>query len=580
MVVATLPATVGNRKSRYIWCGGTHPCSLTSQLHSHRSLSGRGPTICLGGMSANAGIDESGQLLLNAVLEGAVVPLRKRLAMGDPCDKQDEDGRTPLWWACAGSLNLQACADCAAVLLNGHTMVDLADKDGNTPLLMSCIAGCVDTIELLIGAGAAVDLAKPEGTVNASSTALMTCCLYGHAPCARALLRARAAVDNATPQGATALMLAAQYGHPRCIDALLEAGATVNLATKHNALGQAAYRGHASCVQALLAAGAHQAAPNPDQETPLSMGCMQGHVRCVELLLDHSLEYLETPSNDARMPGFTPLIQAAWKGHSACVAALLAAGADPDLCSLPNSFGATETALTVGCFNGHPICVELLLVAGATPDLYVPDGAASVTALYSCCHVVPESDGMRRSLQRKIARCARMVECAQLLSSYGANRKRVIYVGSEQRGAAQVAAQNERVELVDWLDASREWTFLHHVELLSAQRTRNLLRNGADPFVRTSAGVSPIDRAHQLTQFPAAPLIVLASGPWSPHSHNLFPDAARKHAELALRSLYHIYRCHMSGGGGWQAIDFAHCVLALTITRKTTGLSLRLLCSR
>ena len=58
-----------------------------------------------------------------------------------------------------------------------------------------------------------------------------------------------------------------------------------------------------------------------------------------------------------------------------------------------------------------------------------------------------------------------------------------------------------------------------------------------------------------------ASLLVRAAGPWSAASHELFPDAERTQAATMAPSLYHIYARRM-GNGGWQAVDFAHAVIA------------------
>ena len=63
-----------------------------------------------------------------------------------------------------------------------------------------------------------------------------------------------------------------------------------------------------------------------------------------------------------------------------------------------------------------------------------------------------------------------------------------------------------------------------------------------------------------------ASLLVRAAGPWSAASHELFPDAERLQAATLAPSLYHIFARRL-GNGGWQAIDFAHSVLAQLLSR-------------
>ena len=83
--------------------------------------------------------------------------------------------------------------------------------------------------------------------------------------------------------------------------------------------------------------------------------------------------------------------------------------------------------------------------------------------------------------------------------------------------------------LTEWLIASRHWSPLHHLEILTPERTRGLLRSGrADIHFKPSSGdtPSPLERALQLAPgCPAASLVVRAAGPWSFAPHENFPDA-------------------------------------------------------
>ena len=133
----------------------------------------------------------------------------------------------------------------------------------------------------------------------------------------------------------------------------------------------------------------------------------------------------------------------------------------------------------------------------------------------------------------------------------------------------------ELTALVDWLVLSRHWTPLHHIEVLSPERARTLLRAGADLHLKPKPDVpSPFERAQQLlsaesvssSSNTAASLVVRAAGPWSVESHELFADAERARAATLVRLLYHVYLRRMSNGG-WQAVDFARGVLPFAIVR-------------
>ena len=127
--------------------------------------------------------------------------------------------------------------------------------------------------------------------------------------------------------------------------------------------------------------------------------------------------------------------------------------------------------------------------------------------------------------------------------------------------------------LAEWLIESREWTPLHHLEVLSRERACALLRSASGTALRwkpSPTTPSPLERAQQLerheTRPVAASLVLRAAGPWSPEAHELFGDAQRARAEALVRSLYHLYMRRLENGG-WQAVDFAQAVLLHAIRR-------------
>ena len=89
-------------------------------------------------------------------------------------------------------------------------------------------------------------------------------------------------------------------------------------------------------------------------------------------------------------------------------------------------------------------------------------------------------------------------------------------------------------ETLSWLRSSRDWTPLHHLEELSAQRTAELLRGGAS----VHAGLpSPLERARRV-ESEASALVRLAVEPWSIVTHRFFPPHARARAVELLRLGY------------------------------------------
>ncbi|EOD20203.1 hypothetical protein EMIHUDRAFT_369223, partial [Emiliania huxleyi CCMP1516] len=200
------------------------------------------------------------------------------------------------------------------------------------------------------------------------------------------------------------------------------------------------------------------------------------------------------------------------------------------------------TPLIMACFNGHVESARLLLEAGAAIDQADEQGA---TPLFAACQ-----DGH--------------LEVAKLLSSYGASRAATPFGTPEE-----AATEEGHADLAAWLDASRGWTPLAHLETLTAARATSLLRSGASLH---EGEPTPLQRAAG-GEGEAAALIRRAAAPWSPASHSLFPAAARARAALLVLSLYEIHeRYHLDSAGatnGIAALDFGHCVLGFAITRET-----------
>merc|ERR1711938_71872 len=111
--------------------------------------------------------------------------------------------------------------------------------------------------------------------------------------------------------------------------------------------------------------------------------------------------------------------------------------------------------------------------------------------------------------------------------------------------AESVAEEMGHDALLAWLQRTRDFTTpLHHLELLTAARARELLRAGAALGARARPDApSPLELARQLLLQPqppggggaddvvagreAARLVEEAAQPWSPQTHELWPARGR-----------------------------------------------------
>src|SRR5262245_65810098 len=139
-------------------------------------------------------------------------------------------------------------------LIQQKADVSAPQIDGATALHWAVYRDDLESADLLIAAGAKVDVANRQGF-----TPLIMASLYGHAPMIERLLKARADVKQRLAHGETTIMLAARNGNPQAIKLLAAAGADVN--AKENlrgttALMWAAEQGHPAAVKMLLELGA------------------------------------------------------------------------------------------------------------------------------------------------------------------------------------------------------------------------------------------------------------------------------------------------------------------------------------
>ncbi|CAG08380.1 unnamed protein product [Tetraodon nigroviridis] len=117
--------------------------------------------------------------------------------------------------------------------------------------------------------------------------------------------------------------------------------------------------------------------------TPLRTAAALGHLRCLEVLLEHGAE---VDSLDVKAQ--TPLFTAVSGKHLDCVVALLKAGADPNGSQYNNCSPVLTAAregdvdvlrellrgpLYISAVYGHLDCFKLLLLHGANPDYNCTD---------------------------------------------------------------------------------------------------------------------------------------------------------------------------------------------------------------
>ena len=201
-----------------------------------------------------------------------------------------------------------------------------ADVDGSvdglrdTALHFAAACGSVESVKLLLGAGADVDAANVV-----RETPLRCACNSGHRKCLQLLLDAGADVNGRNEFGFTALHDACRAGDSVCVKLLLDAGANANSHTHpsgRSPLKFACERNSTECVRLVLEAGARVNASGDDGCTALHFACGCGAVESMRLLLEHGADGTLVTTSGDRAVHYADLS----RRQTTCVALLESAG--------------------------------------------------------------------------------------------------------------------------------------------------------------------------------------------------------------------------------------------------------------
>jgi ankyrin repeat protein len=241
------------------------------------------------------------------------------------------------------------------------------DADGNTPLMFAAAVGSVESMRLLLDAGA-----DPNAVNKAGASPLMWCA--GDAAKVKLLLTCGASVHAVAEAGRTPLHMTAYYdGSAEVARLLIAKGADVNARDKggFSVLEVASQNNNLGVARLLLENNAAVNTADMLGQTPLHMAAGSGSQSgdLVRLLLAHGAKVnapcLDAPmkvsNGDIRLGRLTPLHYAVTANYEA-VKALVDAGADVNALDIRNE---TPLSLAVATDHADPKIVKLLLDRGA-----------------------------------------------------------------------------------------------------------------------------------------------------------------------------------------------------------------------
>ena len=345
-------------------------------------------------------VDENGDSSLHAAMYGHcnIETIQQMIDRGADVNVRSKDCAIPLLLACSTaqaeavgillksnanpnvtdidgtSLHAAVNGDCRKEtlqeIINYGADVNAVNNRGRTALLLSCSYRQMDSVKVLLGAGADPTIADDEGLS----------CLHAaiDGQCSKDTLQELtdhgSHIDVTRQDGTNALLRACRTGQSDSVRFLLQAGADVNIAKPdgNTSLHEAV---HGKCstgtLQSIIERGMDVNALNNRGETALLCACRSAQNESIKLLLEMGAD-----PNIRDAEGCTSLQVAV---YGCCTNETLQNIIVHKAHLNDQNFGG-ETALWLACFYGQQGSVKFLLEAGSYPNLANNDGDTSLHA--------------------------------------------------------------------------------------------------------------------------------------------------------------------------------------------------------
>ena len=177
-------------------------------------------------------------------------------------------------------------------LLEGSSMVNKSDQNGQTPLCLAAAAGNDEVVRILLANKADPNLAGDDGQLP------LNCTLVHQGEATEMLLTAGASPSAVDGSGQSPIQTAGWHGNEKAIKLLAKQSVNLSHATQSGstALHYAAWQGHTVAAGTLIDLGVAIDVKDSDGWTPLHKAAHRGDVKMVRLLLSRGADKAATDS--------------------------------------------------------------------------------------------------------------------------------------------------------------------------------------------------------------------------------------------------------------------------------------------
>jgi ankyrin repeat protein len=335
------------------------------------------------GADVNASMgDEPWTPLLDAANSGNAKVVKLLLEKGAKVDVGDSYGYTPLYYA-IWSEDIESVKMLIAAGADINKRVN--ENDEYNAFFDAVWMDNADLVKILIDAGAdvnykangrtplyhAIMLSDPNVARVFIGTSidipnLQKAAFEGNIDKVKEMVESGTDVNTKDEQGWTAAYWALSTGQKDVFEYLLNKGADINIKANDGLmlLNRASMRGFKEIVEQLIAKGVDVDVKDTDGRTPLQIAASGGHTDIVKLLIAQKANV-----NNISKNGRHPLGDAALAGHEDVVRLLIDSGAEVNLHT--ENMG---TALHAAATGGHSSIVDLLIANGANVNINARNG--------------------------------------------------------------------------------------------------------------------------------------------------------------------------------------------------------------